>query len=80
MACHHSVGHSQLLQKTVLHSKKGLDRALPPPLPPLLQWSNVVCVPRTHPIYPWMEQNSLRHELFKLEYYASTAAAGQAAA
>lgn len=34
-------------------------------------WSNVVCVPREHPIYPEMERMSFRFALQKEHYYTS---------
>lgn len=40
--------------------------------------SNVVCVPRTHALYPEMERMSTRHSMFLETYYASTTAAGAA--
>lgn len=37
------------------------------------QWSNVVCVRRSHALYPEMEKLSTRYELFKDAYYAPIA-------
>ena len=33
-------------------------------------WSNVVCVPRTHALYPEMEKESLRHKHFPAAYFS----------
>ena len=41
-------------------------------------WSNVVCVPRAHPLYAVMERGSLRYQMFEATYYQQAGTGAQA--